>query len=551
VQSLSLGSKSNVQKYGLRMFNPLRNVDDTYYSSIDSDTGQPIISNIHIAKVAIRLYINLYTTNDGKPPNNIQLNFNICFDLRPSSNGDGRFVVTEKPAIPSSVLMPERTPYVQQQQAVVQSIASPEELPIRMSVVEQAQQPMVPSISTQIIVEAPSPVILTKPSNIMIQSTLEASVQILPSPIISAPLRVQISPSPTAIGTRTFDQPSSIDTEVSVVIQQQQPVVSPQLPPPVIRTIFSDRIEASATIAIVEQPVNIQRTVDTRPQQAIISPSLPLVIVETIFSPIRLAPQETILTMPSPAINAPIVETSVSISLIEQPEVKQPSIVNIPQPASSFQQQPVIASPTPTTVISTIFSSILSVPQATILTCPSPIIDAPQTVEVSATIQLIEKPIIYQPSPIETPQTVMIQQQKPIVSPSISSPAIIRTIFSEILPVPEAIALSLPSPAIDAPIQSAPQEIIITISSPVIESSPIVRTSETISIIDKPKVYQAVPIDFQPKILIQEQQQVISPVVTQPVMMPSMPEVAISTIYSSVCNIFRDKNNLQFVEAIY
>ncbi|CAF4350762.1 unnamed protein product, partial [Rotaria sp. Silwood2] len=512
-------------------------------SSIDSDTGQPIISNIHIAKVAIRLYINLYTTNDGRPPNNIQLNFNICFDLRSSSNGDGRVVMTEKPDTPSPILMPEPTPYVQQQQAVVQSIASPEELPIRMSVVEQAQQPMVPSISTQIIVEVPSPVILTKPSNIMIQSTLEASVQILPSPIISAPLRVQISPSPTAIGTRTFDQPSSIDTEVSVVIQQQQPVVSPQLPPPVIRTIFSDRIEASATIAIVEQPVNIQRTVDTRPQQAIISPSLPLVIVETIFSPIRLAPQETILTMPSPAINAPIVETSVSISLIEQPEVKQPSIVNIPQPASSFQQQPVIASPTPTTVISTIFSSILSVPQATILTCPSPIIDAPQTVEVSATIQLIEKPIIYQPSPIETPRTVMIQQQKPIVSPSISSPAIIRTIFSEILPVPEAIALSLPSPAIDAPIQSAPQEIIITISSPVIESSPIVRTSETISIIDKPKVYQAVPIDFQPKILIQEQQQVISPVVTQPVMMPSMPEVAISTIYSSLSYGVYDTDN--------
>ncbi|CAF4254763.1 unnamed protein product, partial [Adineta steineri] len=33
VQSLSLGSQSNVQRYGLRMFNPSRNVDDTYYSS--------------------------------------------------------------------------------------------------------------------------------------------------------------------------------------------------------------------------------------------------------------------------------------------------------------------------------------------------------------------------------------------------------------------------------------------------------------------------------------------------------------------------------------
>ncbi len=75
VQSLSLGSQSNVQQYGLRTFNPSRNVDDTYYSSIDPNTGDPIISNIPMAKVAVRLYINLYTTNDGRPPSNIQLNF--------------------------------------------------------------------------------------------------------------------------------------------------------------------------------------------------------------------------------------------------------------------------------------------------------------------------------------------------------------------------------------------------------------------------------------------------------------------------------------------
>ena len=36
--------------------------------------GQPIVSNIPMAKVAIRLYINLYTTSDGRPPNNIQIN---------------------------------------------------------------------------------------------------------------------------------------------------------------------------------------------------------------------------------------------------------------------------------------------------------------------------------------------------------------------------------------------------------------------------------------------------------------------------------------------
>ena len=73
VQSLSLGPRSNVQRFGLRVFNPSRNVDDTYYSSIDRSTGRPIVSNIHLAKVAVRLYINLYTTNDGRPPNNIEL----------------------------------------------------------------------------------------------------------------------------------------------------------------------------------------------------------------------------------------------------------------------------------------------------------------------------------------------------------------------------------------------------------------------------------------------------------------------------------------------
>ncbi|CAF4235502.1 unnamed protein product, partial [Rotaria sordida] len=33
VHTLTLGSQSNVQRYGLRLYNPLRNVDDTYYSS--------------------------------------------------------------------------------------------------------------------------------------------------------------------------------------------------------------------------------------------------------------------------------------------------------------------------------------------------------------------------------------------------------------------------------------------------------------------------------------------------------------------------------------
>ncbi|CAF1076014.1 unnamed protein product [Rotaria sordida] len=380
VQSLSLGSKSNVQKYGLRVFNPLRNVDDTYYSSIDPNTGQPTISNIHIAKVAIRLYINLYTTNDGRPPRNIQFNFNICFDLRSSSNGDRKFVMIEEPVISSSILMPERIEYIPQQQ-------------------------------------------------IVIQSTLKPNVQILPSPIIPASLIVQISPSPTIIGTRIFDQSSSSDAEIPVVIEQQQPIVSSQVPSAVI---------------------------------------------ETIFSPIQLVPQEIVRIQPSPAMHAPIVDTSASISIIEQP-----SVANIRRPVPLLQQQqqqqPMVAPPAPTAVISNIFSPIQSIPQTIVLTQPSPIIDA-SIVNVSATIQFIEKPIIYQPSPIKIPQTNIIQQPIPAISSSMPSPVIIRTIFSEIQPPPEETVLRLPSPAIDTPRIPAPAY--DTLSSPHITGQMTVQVIE-------------------------------------------------------------------------
>jgi len=74
VQSLTLGSETNVQRYGLRLYNPLRDVDDTYYSSIVPEYGnQPAIVGIPLAKVAIRLYLNLYTTSDGRPPRNIKI----------------------------------------------------------------------------------------------------------------------------------------------------------------------------------------------------------------------------------------------------------------------------------------------------------------------------------------------------------------------------------------------------------------------------------------------------------------------------------------------
>ncbi|CAF4046990.1 unnamed protein product, partial [Rotaria sp. Silwood1] len=210
VQSLSLGSKSNIQRYGLRVFNPLRNVDDTYYSSIDPNTGQPIISNIHMAKVAIRLYINLYTTNDGRPPSNIQLNFNICFDLRSSSNGDRRFVITEQAVIPSSILIPQRTAYVQQQpivspvaiEAVVLTISSPMISPIVRETVPtmlqetlliQPQQPVLVPTRNQPVIERPVSPVATD----TIYSSAQVSVQItentypsrivLPAPQITEP----------------------------------------------------------------------------------------------------------------------------------------------------------------------------------------------------------------------------------------------------------------------------------------------------------------------------------------------------------------------------
>ena len=74
VQALSLGSQCNVQRYGLRLYNPQRNVDDTFYSSLVPGFGnQPTIAGIPLAKVAIRLYLNLYTTSDGRPPSNIKI----------------------------------------------------------------------------------------------------------------------------------------------------------------------------------------------------------------------------------------------------------------------------------------------------------------------------------------------------------------------------------------------------------------------------------------------------------------------------------------------
>ena len=63
-----------MQRYGLRVYNPSQDVDDTFYPSSAAAYGnQPVITGIPLAKVAIRLYLNLYTTRDGRPPSNIKI----------------------------------------------------------------------------------------------------------------------------------------------------------------------------------------------------------------------------------------------------------------------------------------------------------------------------------------------------------------------------------------------------------------------------------------------------------------------------------------------
>ncbi|CAF3766312.1 unnamed protein product, partial [Adineta steineri] len=125
VQALTLGSQSNVQRYGLRLYNPLRNVDDTYYSSLVPEYGnQPSIVGIPLAKVAIRLYLNLYTTNDGRPPSNIKIVIHGCFDTSSSidrgSSGRIGGQYYRSPDVPQLPLIP-----IRQQQSYIVSYASP------------------------------------------------------------------------------------------------------------------------------------------------------------------------------------------------------------------------------------------------------------------------------------------------------------------------------------------------------------------------------------------------------------------------------------------
>ncbi|CAF1380954.1 unnamed protein product [Rotaria magnacalcarata] len=283
VQSLSLGSQTNVQRYGLRVFNPARNVDDTYYSSMDPNTGQPTISNVHLAKVAIRLYVNLYTTNDGQPPRNIQLKFSICFDLRSPSNGDRPSSIVDRPLLPSLMLIPERAVYASQPlQIFVQPIISCISSPIRTLFVDEPHQPLVQPLSTEIIIEQLVPVILKQPSYIMIQSVTMPTVYIVSSPVLPPPLIVDIARYPTPI--RQFDQSPSISIERIVIIEEQQPIISPQLPSVTIETVFSPIVE---TPSIVEETLVYQSLVIEIQQQVIVSPMIQPPMIDTIYSPVR------------------------------------------------------------------------------------------------------------------------------------------------------------------------------------------------------------------------------------------------------------------------
>ncbi|CAF1539385.1 unnamed protein product, partial [Adineta steineri] len=86
--------------------------------------NQPSIVGIPLAKVAIRLYLNLYTTNDGRPPSNIKIVIHGCFDTSSSidrgSSGRIGGQYYRSPDVPQLPLIP-----IRQQQSYIVSYASP------------------------------------------------------------------------------------------------------------------------------------------------------------------------------------------------------------------------------------------------------------------------------------------------------------------------------------------------------------------------------------------------------------------------------------------
>ncbi|CAF5054365.1 unnamed protein product, partial [Rotaria magnacalcarata] len=126
------------------------------------------------------------------------------------------------------------------------------------------------------------------------------TVYIVSSPVLPPPLIVDIARYPTPI--RQFDQSPSISIERIVIIEEQQPIISPQLPSVTIETVFSPIVE---TPSIVEETLVYQSLVIEIQQQVIVSPMIQPPMIDTIYSPIRIVPQVIILRMPSPIIDPP------------------------------------------------------------------------------------------------------------------------------------------------------------------------------------------------------------------------------------------------------
>ncbi|CAF4964088.1 unnamed protein product, partial [Rotaria socialis] len=134
-----------------------------------------------------------------------------------------------------------------------------------------------------------------------IQSVLIPAIHIFSSPVLPPPLIVDIARYPTPI--RQFDPSPSINIERIVIIEQQRPIISLQLPSIIIDTVFSPIVEMPS---IVQEPLVYQSVVIEIQQQVIVSPMIQAPIINTIYSPIRIVPQVIILRMPSPIIDPPV-----------------------------------------------------------------------------------------------------------------------------------------------------------------------------------------------------------------------------------------------------
>ncbi|CAF3748664.1 unnamed protein product [Adineta steineri] len=284
-----------------------------------------------MSKVAIRLYINLYTTSDGRPPTNIQLNFNICFDLRSSSTGDEGLVIQGTPIRASPIMIPER-------------IVPP--IPIRVRVPESV------------------PIILTIPTTIIKQPDTYDAIDTVPSQIIRDDIpqqRVRIPSVPSIVASIDVDSEMMPDSEDGV----------DTFPSPIIDE--PDNIQVSATISVVDKPIVRQPNVIIEDQQRVVHPSNTQRIVMpsdsqdfigTIFSPIRKMPtavvdiQSSVLVQEP--VEVPIIEDAYPSKIISSPVYSEPVAperrlpskilpyisIEIEKPSIDMIPSPIILSPT-------------------------------------------------------------------------------------------------------------------------------------------------------------------------------------------------------------